>query len=164
MQMHFRLVVIIEPNMNPESDVMTKLFIELLKQILRRAFKISELIIFKRCYCTMLLISSCLLAANFIGCWSLQAVWTQIRPNRKPGLIWIQTVWHSDAIVDPVWTQISLNREPGLIWIQAVWLSKEYLKKIMLKNICRQQKNHEKLPSIQEVNFSVDFRRYRRWI
>ena len=70
----------------------------------------------------MWLINSCLLAANFMGCWwSLQTVWTQIRPNRKPGLIWIQTVWPTDAIFDPVWTQIRLNRKPGLIWIHTVW-------------------------------------------
>ena len=59
------------------------------------------------------LLTLSLLVATFVICWyPLQTVWTQIRPNKMLcliiqmfgliikmlGLIWIQTVWHSDAI------------------------------------------------------------------
>ena len=34
-----------------------------------------------------------------VFCWKrLQTVWIQIRPDMLSGLIWIQTVWHSDVI------------------------------------------------------------------
>ena len=32
----------------------------------------------------------------------MQTVWTQIRPNKMSGLIWIQTVWHPDGIPERV--------------------------------------------------------------
>ena len=39
------------------------------------------------------------LVVTFVVCWHpLQTVWTQIRPNKTSGLIWIQTVCHSDGI------------------------------------------------------------------
>ena len=34
--------------------------------------------------------------------WSLQTDWTQIRPNKMSGLIWIRTVWHSDGIPEGI--------------------------------------------------------------
>ena len=37
-----------------------------------------------------------LIGTNSVACWyPLQTVWTQIRPDKKLGLIWIRTVWHS---------------------------------------------------------------------
>ena len=50
---------------------------------------------------------------------------------------------------------IGPNRTSGLIWAQAVWCSRViseriFLKKVMSKNICRHQKNHEKLASMQK--------------
>ena len=40
-----------------------------------------------------------MLAATFVVCQCpLQTVWTQIRTDRMPVLIWIQTVWHSDNV------------------------------------------------------------------
>ena len=36
-----------------------------------------------------------MLVSTFFICWlHMQTVWTQIRPDKKSGLIWIQTVWH----------------------------------------------------------------------
>ena len=67
---------------------------------------------------------------NIIVCsWSLKTVWTQIRPDKMSGLIWIQTVWH---------------------W----WFSwKNFLKKLdFWKKSANDRKNHEKLPSKQRVN------------
>ena len=38
--------------------------------------------------------------ATFVVCWQaiLQTVWTQMRPDKMLGQIWIQTVWHPDCI------------------------------------------------------------------
>ena len=49
----------------------------------------------------------------------MQTVWTQTRPDKMSGLVWIQAVWHSDLILK-----------------QQCW-----------KNL--QTKNHEQLPSMQ---------------
>ena len=38
-----------------------------------------------------------------VVCWYLlQTVWNQIRPDKTSGLIWIQTVWHSDGIPERI--------------------------------------------------------------
>ena len=38
-----------------------------------------------------------------VVCWSpQQTVWTQIRPDILSGLIWIQTVWHSDGVPERI--------------------------------------------------------------
>ena len=43
------------------------------------------------------------LVATFVVCWwPLETVWTQIRPDKMSGLIWIQTVWHFDGIPEKV--------------------------------------------------------------
>ena len=47
--------------------------------------------------CTCVVCNKCVLIGTvFVVCWyPLQTVWTQIRPDKKSGLIWIRTVWHS---------------------------------------------------------------------
>ena len=83
--------------------------------------------VFGHCHLTL-----CLSAANFvICCWSLQTVWTQIRPDILSGLIWIQTVWHSECVPEGI-----------------------FLKNLTLKKVNRRQKCHEKLPSMQRVKKS----------
>ena len=47
----------------------------------------------RRMYCRKC--GNCLLY-SVVCCKSLQTVWTQIRPDKMSGLIWIQTVRHSD--------------------------------------------------------------------
>ena len=40
-----------------------------------------------------------MLVANFVVCWwTLQTVWTQVRPNILLGLIWVLTLWHSVSV------------------------------------------------------------------
>ena len=52
----------------------------------------------------------------------------QIRPNTLSGLIWIQTVCHSNSVPERIF------------------------EKVNFKNICRRQKDDEKLPSLQRIN------------
>ena len=43
--------------------------------------------------------NSCLQSQQKYVCWKLlQTLWTQIRPDKMSGLIWIKTVWHYDRI------------------------------------------------------------------
>ena len=78
----------------------------------------------------------------------MQTVWTQIRSDKTLGLIWVQTVWHSDDIPERIFQKnlilkkfsrqqksMKINKinfanslDPdqarqmsGLIWIQTVW-------------------------------------------
>ena len=42
-----------------------------------------------------------------VVCWlPLQTVWTQIRPDKMSGLIWMQTVWHSDGIPERIFRKM----------------------------------------------------------
>ena len=61
----------------------------------------------------------------------LQTVWTQIRPDKMSGLIWVQTVCHSDGI-------------PETILRKSSFLKKNH----------KTTKKHVKLPSIHECIFS----------
>ena len=45
-----------------------------------------------------------------------KSVWTQIRPDKMSGLIWIQTVWHSDGIPKRAFEKP--DKTPGLHWNQ----------------------------------------------
>ena len=66
--------------------------------------------------------------ASFVVCWwPLQTVWTQSRTDQTSVLIWIQTIWHTDAVSERIFS-----------------------KKLILKKVSRRQK-HEKLPSMQRV-------------
>ena len=59
----------------------------------------------------------------------LQTVWTQIRPDKTSGLIWIQTVSHPDGILKEFFEKVDFG------------------KKISAED----KKNHEKLPSMGKV-------------
>ena len=44
-------------------------------------------------------------------CWKcFQTVWTQIRPDKMSGLIWIQTVWQSDGIPERFFLNINFDK------------------------------------------------------
>ena len=63
-----------------------------------------------------------------------ETVWTQIRPDKMLGLIWLQTVWHFDGIPERLFEKV-------------------YLKK---KNL-QITKKHAKLPSMQRVKCFLFF-------
>ena len=57
------------------------------------------------------------LVVNFIVRWyPLQTVWTQIRPDKTSGLIWIQTVWHSDGISERFFEKVNLKKKKIHKW------------------------------------------------
>ena len=42
--------------------------------------------------------------------WPLQTVWTQIRPDKTSGLIWIKTVWHADGIPEQIFEEVDFDK------------------------------------------------------
>ena len=64
----------------------------------------------------------CLLVATFVICWwPLQTVWIRIRPDKMSGLIWIQTVQHSDGFPEIYFgKKLILNKQiselPKISW------------------------------------------------
>ena len=66
---------------------------------------------------------------NFVICWQpFQTFWTQIRPNKMSGLIWIQAVWHSD-----------------------ICSSKNFMKKSDFEKTCRSKKIMKNYPACKEL-------------
>ena len=85
------------------------------------------------CIKRVLCLTLSLLVAIFIVCWQpLQIVWTQIRPDKKSGLIWIQPLWYSDGFPDRIFF---------------------FFFKVNLKKIHRRQ--NAKLPSMQRVKLTA---------
>ena len=64
-------------------------------------FFILEASSFAWCKCLLLRIAEKKdnsLPTGFLFWWPFQTAYIQIRPDKMSGLIWIQTVWHSDGI------------------------------------------------------------------
>ena len=55
-------------------------------------------------------------------------------------------------ILDPDQAQKNIGPDLDPICLTCCYFRKNILKEVVLKNICRQQKSHEKLPSMQKVN------------
>ena len=69
------------------------------------------------------------MSISVVCSWPLQTDWTKIRPDKMSGLIWIQSVWHSDGIPERIF------------------------RKVYFENNRQRTKKHEKFPRGQRVNF-----------
>ena len=83
--------------------------------------------------CTCVVCNKCvLIGTNFVVCWyQLQTVWTQIRLDKKSGLIWLRTICHS------FWRYPSKTFEMSLFWVKQqhakkVWTSIQHAKSTTL--------------------------------